>query len=619
MTICGTGGWVGPLPGDPDNNLTIRAVPAFGGVDVSWTYPTINAHAVAHALLHRGITADPLFASPLAVVAGNTYYDKIDSGVVYYYWIRVVSVNGTLGDWIGPASSMARPLIGDLIEALTGQIDNGVLALSLKSSIDNIALNYNELLAEIQSRVAGDAALSAALLNVQNGIDQALAFISSETTSRVNGDSALITQVDTQAALNAQTAAALLTEQTARVDGDNALASQITTAQSSLNGQIASVQTALSADIAAVDGEVTNIGALYTAKVQVNGLIGGFGVYNNGTEVEAGFDVDRFWVGRTGSDQKKPFIIENGEVFINEAAINTLTINKLRDEAGRFVVENGGLVIRNAAGDVIFGAGTPLNWSNLAVGIGANLLVNSDLAVNASSWALGWNQSGVQDITTFRNLAGPDWQAVGTNNYGITRTGTPTGVWDAYNTGQVPVVPGQRYEVSAYMASHRCQFSIGLLFYGSTDNLLLEIHSGPQSGKQGGRDLANWAKVFAFATAPAGARYVRLVFRSHATGEATPYTWITQPFLGVAGAAQTTPSPWSASNFSERITPANASTWIADAAIGSAQIGSIALVGTSNFSVKSGVSGQRMEMDSRVIKIFDASGVKRVQIGDLTL
>lgn len=67
------------------------------------------------------------------------------------------------------------------------------------------------------------------------------------------------------------------------------------------------------------------------------------------------------------------------------------------------------------------------------------------------------------------------------------------------------------------------------------------------------------------------------------------------------------------------ITSANASTYIANGAIGSAQIGSLALVGTSNFSVKTATTGARIEMDSRVIKVYDASGVKRVQIGDLTI
>lgn len=72
-------------------------------------------------------------------------------------------------------------------------------------------------------------------------------------------------------------------------------------------------------------------------------------------------------------------------------------------------------------------------------------------------------------------------------------------------------------------------------------------------------------------------------------------------------------------NLYGKITSANASTYIANAAIGAAQIGSISLVGTNNFNVKSATTGQRMEMDSRVIKIFDASGVLRVQIGDLTI
>jgi hypothetical protein len=68
----------------------------------------------------------------------------------------------------------------------------------------------------------------------------------------------------------------------------------------------------------------------------------------------------------------------------------------------------------------------------------------------------------------------------------------------------------------------------------------------------------------------------------------------------------------------DKVTSSNASTYIADAAIGSAQIGSIALVGTSNFSVKSGTAGARMEMDSQVIKVYDSSGVLRVKLGNLS-
>ena len=71
------------------------------------------------------------------------------------------------------------------------------------------------------------------------------------------------------------------------------------------------------------------------------------------------------------------------------------------------------------------------------------------------------------------------------------------------------------------------------------------------------------------------------------------------------------------SNLYGQITSANASTYIANAAIGSAQIGSIALIGTGNFSVKTSTAGARMEMDSQVIKVFDVNGVKRIQLGNL--
>lgn len=57
---------------------------------------------------------------------------------------------------------------------------------------------------------------------------------------------------------------------------------------------------------------------------------------------------------------------------------------------------------------------------------------------------------------------------------------------------------------------------------------------------------------------------------------------------------------------------------IEDAAITAAKIQSLSLVGTANFDVKTATSGARMEMTNRAIKVYDSSGVLRVQIGDLT-
>jgi hypothetical protein len=141
--------------------------------------------------------------------------------------------------------------------------------------------------------------------------------------------------VATDDARIASTAAALTTEQTARANADSALAAQITTAQTTLNGNIASVQTSLQTNINTVDGKVTQIGALYTAKVSVNGLIGGFGVYNDGSTIQAGFDVDEFWVGNTQANKRKPFIISEGQVFIDQVFIanGAITSAQIADAA----------------------------------------------------------------------------------------------------------------------------------------------------------------------------------------------------------------------------------------------------------------------------------------------
>jgi hypothetical protein len=150
-------------------------------------------------------------------------------------------------------------------------------------------------------------------------------------------------------------------------------------------------------------------------------------------------------------------------------------------------------------------------------------------------------------------------------------------------------------------------------------------------------NLSDFAHLWGFVTAPANATsfYIEIRTRRTSTALATDL-YVSQPYIGRASSAQTMPTQWV--NGDTIISSSNASTYIANAAIGTAQIGtaaiktaqiedlavssakisSLALTGTSNFSVKSGTAGARMEMNSRAIKVFDASGVLRVQIGDLT-
>lgn len=306
--VCGTGGWSGPKPGDPDNNSILSATPAFGGIDVSWTYPSTNPFAVAHVLVYRGVSADYMGAIYLATVSGSLYYDKtdIEMPIEYFYWIRLVSINGTYGELIGPASAVARPSIERTIEQLTGKIDAGVLAQSLRAELDQISILNGNLLNEVTARENGEITLAQALADVDGGVAQALTFIHQEINSRVTADSAQ--------------------------------AENLNLVATTLGDEMAAATTSMTAEIDAVTGTVN---AMYTAKVNVNGLIGGFGLANDGLEVEAGFDVDTFWVGRTGANKRKPFTISGQETFIDEAVINKLTFSKLRADDGSLIVEGG--------------------------------------------------------------------------------------------------------------------------------------------------------------------------------------------------------------------------------------------------------------------------------------
>lgn len=502
---CGTGGWGGPKPGDPSNNSILSATPAFGGIDLNWSFPTVNPFAVAHTRIFRGIIADFAGATIIVEAAGGSFYfDPLPyDNVEYFYWIQFVSINGTYGDVIGPASARSKDSIANTIEQLTGKIDASVLAQALKAQIALIPEIDDKLFQEIEDRLAGNVSLSNALAQVQDVSDATLvqvqqeitqridanaamvasinslfaqtagnaaaindektvraskddalasqissvsaamgpaiaAAILTEQTARVNADGALATDVSTLYTRTSNNAAAIITEQTARtnadsalstsvtdlyakassnlsaiqseqtaranadsalasditvlytkangntaaitveqnaridqgvaltnsitamrttiggdisaavatetnarVAADSALSSQITTAQSTLNGSISSVQTSMQTQINTANGKITNIGALYTVKLNVNGLIGGFGTYNDGTTVTMGFDVDAFWIGRTSENFRKPFILSGGVVYIDDLAINKLTFDKLRASDGSLIVSGG--------------------------------------------------------------------------------------------------------------------------------------------------------------------------------------------------------------------------------------------------------------------------------------
>lgn len=260
-SVCGTGGWTGPVPGDPDDIVLLQATTAYGGIDLSWTFPSTRPFAVAHLLLFRGLTSSLQSAQQIAVVSGNYYFDPIpnNTDVDYFYWIQVVSINGTYGRYNGPASASSVPEIGKIIEQLTNKIDRGLLANALKADIDKINLIESGLLTEVSFRLADDAALSDAFNGLQDVVDDTVALVLSETIARSNAASALANSISDEAITRQN---AVFAESTARI---NAIAAEAQSRSAALTAEANTRQLNFEQETLARTTAITNEASARTA------------------------------------------------------------------------------------------------------------------------------------------------------------------------------------------------------------------------------------------------------------------------------------------------------------------------------------------------------------------
>jgi hypothetical protein len=306
----------------------------FGGILVSWTAPLVNGHAVAYTEVYRSVLNNSNTAVLVDRAGGGSYMDRVEvtADTEYFYWIETVSIHGTRNARLGPASAVAKPRAKQTLDTLEGLIDAGILSQELRADIGGITTNRNDLLKEIQDRYGAESELALALAELQTNVDGVLTYVGEESFQRQTAVSAMAGQITLTAAAVAQAKAAVLEESLARAAQNSAMASKITAVEVELNGNVATGEVGLKAEIDAVTGQVSS---MYTAKVKVNGLIGGFGIANDGNEVEAGFDVDRFWIGRdkdgdpNTADGVYPFVVHGNKVYIREAVIREASIDTL--------------------------------------------------------------------------------------------------------------------------------------------------------------------------------------------------------------------------------------------------------------------------------------------------
>jgi len=230
---------------------------------------------------------------------------------------------------------------------------------ALGQRIDTVQATTGANTAAIQqeqtARANADSALGQRIDTVQATTGSNTAAIQQEQTARANADSALGQRIDTVQATTGANTSAIQQEQTARANADSALGQRIDTVQATAGANTAAVQQTSTA-LAELDGKLQ---AMYSIKVGVTadgkyyGAGMAIGVENTpeGMQSQVLFAADRFAIINqvTGTTTiTTPFVVENGQVFMNSAFIGELQNKTLIQREGGFLsVYGAGFGVNN--------------------------------------------------------------------------------------------------------------------------------------------------------------------------------------------------------------------------------------------------------------------------------
>lgn len=441
------------MPGDPDNSSVLTATSEFGGINLKWTIPNINAHAVAFTKVFRSVSADVNHSVIVGTQNGSSYFDVEPASnptVTYYYWIQHVSINGSLLEYVGPASARAKPEIDKIIQLLAGRVETSALAQSLRSRID-IITNLESGITSLNNRLESENRLiTEALDAVKNDVSGATSYIQSQVELFADEKAAFATAVNTQVSLFSEDVYAAVREETkTRAEETGALFAE-KLVKIDLAGNVSGYGLSAYAD---PDGTSTSdfrvaanrfsIGAPIKEQTTApqnpyNGMIW----VNNSDPMNK---VVNYYNASTATWDTKvvkaasPFIVKTTEqnidgvlipagVYINSAVIDRIDATKINTR---------GLLVRDSDGSVLFGAGNPLDWGNVGgenkpadnATVGMSFTESSNVVTTSNGWSLSKDGSfyaagGGNRISVSRDAASIQFnKSDGSTAFAVDQTG----------------------------------------------------------------------------------------------------------------------------------------------------------------------------------------------------
>jgi hypothetical protein len=215
--------------------------------------------------------------------------------------------------------------ISQLQEVITS--DQQAIAHQIDLMQASIGENSVDIVTERTARISLQEAVTEALNSMSSRLETAEAVLTqysetfaSELEAQARNMEGLVARMD-------DTAAQYLSDQQTIATEFEATANSITSLQSSVNEQSAAIQQTLSTHTTALEG----LSAQYTLRLDVNGLISGFGAYNDGTVADFAILANRFWVatpGEHGPNYVNPFMLEGESVYINTLLVKEASIQQ---------------------------------------------------------------------------------------------------------------------------------------------------------------------------------------------------------------------------------------------------------------------------------------------------
>lgn len=405
MSTCGTGNANLPLPGDPNTNTVVTVTNTALGLLVSWTYPSVNAGAVAHFQLHRSTSFSDANPPLHKIVTGDSYLDvkqDLTVGTTYFYWIRVVSVSGVIGPLQGPGSVTGESAIADIITAMSGQIRASELHNDLTTKIGILDTLKIQIDGSYLLTTPDYDALLASLADLNTANADLQVAIQDEITLRATNDGTLLTAIDALAIVDGDNAAAILAETNLRVSEDAVLAGQISTLQATLTHPttgltatgiaLNNLEIALEATDDDVSAVVSEVDTLQATVYHPSTGLSAVGTVANQTKIDLEATDDEVSALVTQTDTLQA-VVEHPDTGL--AAVSSIAVNAeaTADIAADGVVSLGSkyTVKLDSNGHVAgFGLANTPNLDN-----GSN---TSAFEVNADRFSIGHPGSGDSDV-----------------------------------------------------------------------------------------------------------------------------------------------------------------------------------------------------------------------------